>query len=121
MKTIFKSTLVALLLSVSSSANSSSNLPSLADVVNHIDEYLEHKTLYSKREDKKYSLLKFKEERSGQVPQQTRAEIVEIPLSPKYYQTFPWIGAYATYKIHPKGSEFVYFLTIAEVLNITEN
>lgn len=116
MKTIFKSTLVALLLSVSSSANSSSKLPSLADVYHNMEEYMTHKTLYSKRDNKTFHLVKVTREYCHGQSDQTYAKIDIIPLSPKYINTFPWIGDYQTYVIQKANSTVRYFLTISEVL-----
>lgn len=115
MNIVFKSTLVAVLLSVSSSTSNSSNLPSLADVYHNMDNYMRHKTLYSSRDDKKFHLVKVKEEYCYGQSDQTYAKIDDTPLSPKYYNIFPWIGDYQTYVIQKANSAVRYFLTISEV------
>ncbi len=117
MKIIFKSTLVAVLLSASSFVSSNATLPLVSDVAEHVDEFMKHRTLYSKRDDKKYSLVQLKwGETSENVSEKTVVRLDNIPLSPKYYQNFPWIGKYQTYVVQKAGETSLYYLTIAEVL-----
>jgi hypothetical protein len=114
-------TLVAILLSVSSSANSSSTLPSLSDVANYVDDYMKHKTPYSARDNKKYSLIKLRWDSVDCASDVTLSGLDFSPLSPKYVNSFPWIGAYQTYVVQKSGSLTRYYLTIAEVVNLTKN
>ena len=117
MKIIFKSNLIALVLSASSFTSSNATLPLASDVADHVDEFMKHRTLYSERDNKKYSLVQLKwGEISGTVTEKTVVRLDNIPLSPKYYQTFPWIGKYQTYVVQKAGDTTLYYLTIAEVL-----
>ena len=121
MNIIFKSTLVALLLSTSFSTNTNAadtKLPLLSDVVDNMDMYIRYTYLYSKRDKKKYALVKLKLREVFDVPKKTYAEVGFVPLSPKYHNAFPWIGNYQTYAVQRKGSTICYYLTIAEILKI---
>ena len=121
MNIIFRSTLFAFSLTVCSFTDSNADLPLESDVANNVDNYIRYGTLYSQRDDKKYSLVRMKQEGGYKALEKTVVKLEYIPLSPKYYNDFPWIGEHQTYVVQKAGDTTLYYLTIAEVLNINKS